>query len=213
MTDLGAILFDVDGTLLDTREWIFSAFENSMRVSGSKVIPRQEIRPKMGQSLESCYEAFIPSGDIDRLVKTHMEYQLQHLDIIKPYPGLKELLQSISDLKTALVTSRKGSLMVTLERAGIDKSFDVIVAAKDVTKHKPHPEGILLALEKLEVQAKQAVMVGDGIADMQAAKNAGVAAVGITHGFGTKEDLIDAGAVHIVGSLSELRELLEKLRS
>ena len=81
--------------------------------------------------------------------------------------------------------------------------------ASDVVNHKPHPEGVLKVLELLDVSPAHAVMVGDTIVDIKAGKNAGCAmTIGVTHGFGTRTQLQEAGATHVVDALEEMISLL-----
>lgn len=206
-----AVIFDVDGTLLDTREFIFQAYEDTLNKHGHDVPDRQLISKYIGLSLQDCYKAFAPEGDIKILCDDHHEFQLNKLHLIQPYAGLSETLNSMkrSGLKLGLYSSRKGTLIPSLEHAGIADYFQAIVQGDEVDNHKPHPEGVVKAADGLSVGYGEAVMIGDTIYDIQAGKAANVAlTIGITHGFGTRADLISSNPDHIVESLAEIQNLL-----
>lgn len=208
---LEAAVFDVDGMLLDTREFIFQAFEHSLRTHGHDVPSRQEIAKQIGRSLEACYTALAPNGELAVLCDTHGRFQADALTLIAPYEGLHDMLQGLKDagLKLAAFSSRRENLWPSLDNAGITPFLEAIVDGDDVEHHKPHPEGLLLALNNLSVQPNRAAMIGDAAVDIQAGKTAQVAlTIGITHGFGVREELEAAGPDYIVDSLREIPPLL-----
>lgn len=207
-----AVIFDVDGTLLDTREFIFQAYEDTLSRHGHSAPPRELISKYIGLSLQDCYRAFAPEGNIKILCEDHHDFQLEKLHLIKPYAGLRETLNTLkeSGLKLGLYSSRKGTLVPSLEHIGIRDYFEVVVQGDEVENHKPHPEGVITAANGLAVNYSDAVMIGDTIYDIQAGKAANVAlTIGITHGFGTLADLESASPDHIVGSLVEVKNLLQ----
>lgn len=206
-----AVIFDVDGTLLDTREFIFQAYEDTLSRHGHSTPPRESISKYIGLSLQDCYKAFAPEGDIQILCDEHHEFQQNKLHLIKSYAELNETLNTLkkSGLKLGLYSSRKGTLVPSLEQAGIMDYFEAIVQGDEVENHKPHPEGVIAAADGLMVKHSEAVMIGDTIFDIQAGKAANVAlTIGITHGFGTLADLMSSSPDHIVESLPEIQNLL-----
>ncbi len=208
---LQAAVFDVDGMLLDTREFIFQAYEHSLTKHGHEVPNRIVIAEQIGRSLPDCYEAFAPSGELDALCDTHHEFQAEQLHIISSYEGLIEMLDTLQSggLKLAAFSSRKGNLVPSLKNAGILHYFGIVVQGDDVQHHKPHPEGLLKALYALSVEPAHAAMLGDAAVDIEAGKRAKVAlTVGITHGFGTREALEGAKPDFIVDDLASIAPLL-----
>ncbi len=207
-----AVIFDVDGTLLDSREYIFQAYEYTLSKHGFAVPDRLIIAEHIGKSLADCYAALAPNADFEKLHKTHHDFQTDRVKLITSYKDLESMLSSLKTmgLKLAIVSSRKGNLMPSLEQAGIAHYFDAIVQGDDVTRGKPHPEGLLKALELLKAKPTQAVMIGDSMMDIEAGKAAGVAlTIGLTHGFGTREALVSTQADYIIDELANIPTILE----
>lgn len=210
---LKAVVFDVDGTLLDTRQFIFQAYEDTLKKFGYALPTRKEMSGQIGRSLEDCYRAFALGGDIKALCLAHDAFQTLpgKLELVTAYPGVPEMLQELQDahIKLAVFSSRKRSLVSSLQQAGIAEFFEVIIQGDEVTNHKPHPEGLFKALAGLEIAPTHAAMVGDAAVDILAGKAAPVAlTIGITHGFGTREELETADPDHIVSSIDEIAPLL-----
>ncbi len=206
-----AAIFDVDGMLLDTREFIFQAFEHSLAIHGHTIPNRTIISSLVGRSLPDSYAKLVPNGELELLMDTHHQFQLERLHLIEPYEGLKEMLSELqkAGLKMGVFSSRKGHLVPSLEDAGVLEFFDAVVQGDEVVKHKPHPEGLLKALGMLSVEPAKAAMLGDAAVDIQAGKAANVAiTIGITHGFGTRKELEAVIPDFIVDNLAEIPALL-----
>lgn len=206
-----AAVFDVDGMLLDTREFIYQAYEHTLAEHGHEVPDRTIIAEQIGRSLPDCYDAFAPEGATDLLCETHHKFQEEKLHIIRAYPGLTAMLQELKDngIKLAAFSSRKGNLVPSLKNAGILDFFGAVVQGGDVTHHKPHPEGLFMALSTLEVKPENAAMLGDAAVDIEAGKAANVAlTIGITHGFGTLEALEAVKPDYIVNDLFSVAPIL-----
>ncbi|MBI4733283.1 MAG: HAD-IA family hydrolase, partial [Rubrobacteridae bacterium] len=181
-----AVLFDVDGTLLDTTEFIFQAFEHSLNKHGYSPRSRNEFSRLIGKPLNYNYSVLAPGSDIDLLSKTHREFQLGHIDLARTYPYTTETLKTLrsENLKIAAVTTRsRASTIETLKSCDILKLIDYVVALEDVVNVKPDPEPVLKALSYLDINPENAVMTGDSDADVFAGKNAGTKTIGVTYGF------------------------------
>lgn len=210
---LQAAVFDVDGMLLDTREFIFRAYEDTLQRAGHAVPNRETISKEIGRSLEACYISFAPDGDIEALCVAHDKFQNtpEMISLITAYPGVPEMLKELtaSGLHLAVFSSRKLTLVSSLEQAGIADFFEIIVQGDEVTNHKPHPEGLFKALAGLETAPKHAAMIGDAAVDILAGKVAGVAmTIGITHGFGTEQELEQANPDYLVATPEQILPLL-----
>jgi len=211
--ELRAVVFDVDGMLLDTKEFIFQAYEDTLKRFGHQVPHRTVMSKQIGRGLEECYLAFAPNGDIKALSLAHRAFQdrPEIVKLIVTYPGVSDLLQQLqkAGLRLAVFSSRKVTLAPSLQRAGLIEFFGAMVQGDDVTHHKPHPEGLLKALDELGVPPHQAAMVGDAAVDILAGKAAGVSlTIGITHGFGTQTELEAAMPDYIVHSIDEIAPIL-----
>ena len=215
MKNMQAVVFDVDGTILDTREFIRQAYEHTLQSFGIPMPEKAFFDSHIGPPLEECYKIFAPGIPYAELADRHREFQRGHFDLIALYSGVVEMCSALkkNNLKIAVCSTRSGRLVETLQHAGVKDLINAVVDGSHVTKHKPDPEGILLALQQLNVAAADAVFVGDTSVDIQAGKNAEVPVViGITHGFGTHAELEAAGADHIVDNLSEIIPILTAIR-
>ncbi len=212
MAKIEAVIFDADGTLLDTREFIFQALERTLGDHGHTIPSRNVLTSHMGAHLTDMYEAIAPDGDVAKLVEHHRElHSGELLYLVAAYEGLHELLQHIrgQGMKLGICTNRGEGARGLLQQIGILQDFDVVVTADDVKMHKPDPEGLLQALDNIGVAAERAVMVGDTSADIGAGKNAGVAfTIGVTHGFTGAEVLREAGADYVAHHLNEIPDIL-----
>lgn len=214
-----AILFDADGTLVDTTELIECGFQETLRTNGFEDLARPEyIRACIGGTVADTFARILTCTEDDPrimpLVAAHDVVQDGHPEWIRAYPNTRETLAALKKkgIRVGLVTS--GS-MYHVERnfraVGIEPhdTFDTIVCADDHVASKPSPEGLLLACSRLGIEPSTAVFVGDHGVDMQAAQNAQLACgIGISHGFHTEEELRDAGARTVIHALPKLLEVL-----
>lgn len=188
---LKAIIFDVDGTVLDTREFIFQAYEHVFEAYNLAHLSRKSLADILGKSLEDCYQLLAPHLDFKELCEAHRAFQVSNLALVTPFPNTLETLTTLrrQGLKTAVVTTRRRTGLSSLEQVGIVGQFDYIVTGDDVTHAKPHPEGLLKALRYIQAESLESLMVGDTEVDVQAGKNAGTKTAAALYGLGTKESL------------------------
>lgn len=209
MAKLKAILFDLDGTLRDTRQLIYDALEYTFQAHGKRVPSKEELAPYIHHH-SYVREQFMPEvsmEDFDGVYAAHIDQALLEVQL---YPGTNELLTELkaAGYKLAVVTAGRRAPR-DMRAYGIADYFDAIVGGDDISAHKPDPEGTLLALERLGVQPTEAIMIGDMPTDVRAARAAGLKAfVGITHGLSSRESLEQSGADYIIDSLAELPEVI-----
>jgi HAD superfamily hydrolase (TIGR01509 family) len=212
MPKLKAILFDLDGTLRDTRVAIYEALEQVFKTLELPSPTQAELAPYVHHH-SAVHEQFAPGvarKAFGRAYGAHLDKQLPSVQL---YEHAEQLLQQLHDAgyKVGIVTAAPYAREETA-RYNIGNYIDTFVTASDVVKPKPDPESVNLALKRLNVAPVRAVMIGDMAADIQAGHAAGLAAVvGITHGFSDKESLVAAGADHVIGSLDELLAVLQKV--
>ena len=209
--DLQAVIFDADGTILDTRELIFQAYEHVLSLHGYEMPEREKITGFGGLSAAQTYDHFAKDHDAKELTLIHRAFQNERLDLGVAYEGLHDLLAKLqaADLKIAICTSRGPNVLPLLESAGVKHYCASIVHFEMVTNAKPHPEGILKICDEISVSPSRVVMIGDSAEDIGAGKAAGTAfTIGITHGFGSRDVLEAAGADYIVDHLSEILPLV-----
>lgn len=181
-----AILFDIDGTLLDAYDFVFESVKNSVIVHQLPPLTNKKVKEALGKPLAQFYQTLFPGIDPGDLAKTHREFQENNFHLIKPFTKTKTVLQQLKDegfLIAAVSNRLRLSLIKSLKLTGTIDYFDVIVCADDVKNPKPHQEHLLVALEQLKVEPANAYMVGDTDQDILAGKNAQVKTVGVTYGF------------------------------
>lgn len=194
-----AVLFDVDGTLLDTTEFIFGAYAHACEAFGILSPGREWLALQIGRKLEDVYDDFAPEFR-DDMIEVHRTFQATHLELATPFAGAVETLEAIktAGLRIAAVTSRsnrtsRDSLVV----AGIAGYFDTVISAEDAVALKPDPAPLAEAVERLRVEKQTAIMVGDSLHDVHAAHNYGIPVVAVTYGFPGRTVLEANPTIHI----------------
>ncbi|EAX46561.1 HAD-superfamily hydrolase, subfamily IA, variant 1 [Thermosinus carboxydivorans Nor1] len=157
------ILFDLDGTLLDTTELIVKSFQHTFRVHYNRDITPAEIHPFFGQTLRAAMEHLGPDK-VDELIATYRDYNLTHHE--------QELYNAGTAM--AIVTSKtQGTALRGLRLFNLDKYITAVIGVEQCQKHKPDPEPVLTAIKELGLTAADCLMVGDSPHDIISAKRAG----------------------------------------
>lgn len=204
-----AILFDLDGTLLNTREFICQAVEHAMLSSGLKVPNREEFSKFVGMDFEEFYQKIAPNYDYRLLCESHHNFQMKNFHLIQVFPNTHKTLRNLKkrNIKLAVVTSRMSNTKEVLISSKLIEYFDIVISGDDVKNLKPHPEPIHLALEKLKLKNDQVLMVGDSEFDILAGIAAGVKTVGVTHGFLGK-DIKKLNPDYVIDNIEELMDII-----
>ncbi len=183
MKKIDTVLLDFDGTIMDTNEMIIRSWQHTFQQLRGETVEESVLLATFGEPLKMTMHNFF-GGDqeeVERNVEIYRSYQTErYLDLIRLFPGVDRMLESLreADFRTALVTSRlKPTTFQGLRKFGIEKYFDVIITADDVTKHKPDPQPAEAALKQLGSSAEQAIMIGDTKQDILCAKNADILSV------------------------------------
>jgi pyrophosphatase PpaX len=206
--DIRTMLFDLDGTILDTNELIITSFLEALKGSVPEGFSRDHIIPSMGAPLVDQMRRFSGLEDVNHLVDAYREVNLRlHDDYVKPFEAVKEVLERLkaNGVKLGVVTTK---MRLTTERGlkfvGIRSYMDVVITIDDVANAKPHPEPVLKALELLGADPATALMLGDSTVDMGAASAAGVLPVGVAWSMKGGQILRDAGAAYVIDDMREL---------
>lgn len=215
MSTIQAVVFDLDGTLVDTSEFIIQAYEYAIGLHGYEVPSRARIAAQVGKKLEDAYATLLPGVRTDAIIADHALFQSGHVDLIKGFADSRQTIERLraGGVKCAIWTSRRRYIDESLQVADLDNEiFDQIVSATDVVHGKPNPEGLFVTLKALGVAPEVTILVGDAAVDIEAGHRAGVAAtVGIPHGFGTRAELEAAQADYIIDSLMEIPAILDTI--
>lgn len=188
------ILFDLDGTLIDSTEAIVESFGITFEAFGRQAPLESEITRHIGHPLETMFAALgIEESAIDAHVSRYKEhYREISKDKTILLPNVAEAVALASKHATlGVVTTKTGSYSrILLEHLGLMDYFKVLIGREDVVYPKPHPEPILKAMKNIDVKNKENCwMIGDTCMDIQAAKSAGIIGVAVTSGYATREQL------------------------
>ena len=206
-----AVVFDLDGTIVDSVELIVQSFQHAAREVLGREMPREESIANVGRPLHEQMVMISPDH-ADELVAVYREWNhREHDRMLKLYDGILQLLHSlqVAGVKLGLVTSKsRYTAQMAFDLTGIGCYFDATVCADESPRNKPSPDPILLCLERLGVNPAEAAYVGDAPADIQAALAAGVRAVGVTWGVFEAATLEAEKPDVLVHTVSELGEVL-----
>lgn len=178
---INTILFDYDGTLMDTNEVVFQSWQHTFRtIRGCEENP-DVIRSTFGEPLVMTLAKLFPGIPVEESLNIYRTFQREvFTDFVEVFSGMFELLEELKHqgYKLGLVTSRtKDTTWAGLEHYGMDKYFDAVITAGDTDKHKPDPAPILITLDRMGSLPEEAIMVGDTMFDLLCAQNAGVKSV------------------------------------
>lgn len=178
MKKIRAVLYDFDGTLADSTELIMRSYRHTMTCHLGECPPDEAWLSGFGMTLESQIGRFA-RGDAEAaaMLATYREFQDGlHDELLRPFPGAAETVAELErrGCALAIVTSKhRRSALRGMELCGILSHFEVVVTPEDVANPKPHPEPVLTALERLGVDAAEALFVGDSPHDVAAGRAAG----------------------------------------
>ena len=207
-----AILFDLDGTLLNTNALIIHTFQYTLEKHlGIRAKP-EELTPYFGEPLRVTLSRFAPKN-VDELVATYRAYNaLKHDELTTLFPHVQETLSQLHKMgiKLGVVTSKfKPSALKGLELFRLTSYFEVIIGLDDTPEHKPHPAPIEKALQELKVKASQTLMVGDSPMDLRCARNAGVDSALVSYSLLPPEVLAAEKPTYVLKDLRDLITILQ----
>ena len=191
-TSIECVLFDLDGTLIDTAPDFFKVVNQLAAENSRESVSREQINQTVSDGARALVrltfdieENHPEFADLNqRLLDLYYE-QLGHTESIL-YPGMPQLLQALqeNDIPWGIVTNKPQLYSVKLlEELGLADNCKTLVCPDHVQERKPHPEPIFLALQQLQVGTERTVYLGDNIRDIQAAKNADVIAIAASYGY------------------------------
>ena len=208
-----AVLFDLDGTLIDSIALILGSMRHAF-ASCARVTPSDdEWLTGVGIPLRTMFQRYTSEEvEADRLIAAYREHQLaNHDSLVRCYDEVPQTLAALERAghPLAVVTS-KGDVLARrgLELVGIAAHFETIVSCDSCTRHKPHPEPVLTALERLGYEPDEALFVGDSVHDIEAGNAAGVETVAALWGPFSREQLAVARPDRYIDRIGELLQVL-----
>ena len=212
-----AVIFDLDGTLLNTIEDLKESTNFALSAFGYPIKTVEEVNSFVGDGVSKLIERAIPNGKDNKDFEPCLQmfkffYSQNMLNQTKPYDGITELLETLKakGIKTAVVSNKFDSAVKELTKKYFDGLISVSIGEneKEGIKKKPAPDMVLKALKELDVQPSDAVYAGDSNTDILTAQNTGIPCISVSWGFRTKEFLLENGAKTIIDYPSELLNCL-----
>jgi 2-phosphoglycolate phosphatase len=212
-----AVVFDLDGTLVDSREDIVRATQFTLRQHGARELTAEVIASFVGDGarvlLARAWQ--LPESDpaLDAYLSTFLAYYTAHAaDFTRPMPGAIETLDALRAFPLGLATNKpRQTTDAVLRELGLAPRFRCIVAGGDLPTNKPDPAVLRHVAGALGIAPGALVMIGDGRQDIRAGKAVGAATIGVLGGFGTEEELVAAGADVVLPSLHDVPRVVHEL--
>ena len=206
------ILFDLDGTLIDSTEAILESFDVAFGYFDAATPSAEKIKAEIGHPLDMMFLSLgVDETEVSKYVISYKKHYRQ-ISREKTFllPGAQEAVENAFKIaRLGVVTTKTAKYSIELlEHFDLMKYFEVLIGREDVEYPKPHPEPIFKALSKLEVDTNKCWMIGDTCMDMLSAKSAGIEGVGVTSGYGSKEQLqlccslIEKSALDAIASIT-----------
>lgn len=214
MRHIELLIFDLDGTLIDSKRDIANAINLTFREVGLPEKTHALIYSYVGNGVRQLMIDTVGSDDcklIDHTLACFEQHYLNHLlDETCLFPGIAEVLQHFKDKKIALATNKPAHYTEKIMAGlNLNKHFDFVIAANPDVQLKPHPAMLLKTLDVLNIAPANAIMIGDSLNDFHAAKSAGIPACGVGYGFGDAETLKSESPDFFIDQSDELMALFK----
>lgn len=212
-----AVIFDLDGTLLDTLTDLTASANAAAARFGFPLRTEAEICSFVGNGIRRLMQQVVPGGEAHPDFTAAYDYFRQHygvhcMDETEPYPGILSLLDALKHdgIRTAIVSNKADFAVKKLSSVYFREMIDTAVGEHEGCRRKPAPDSVLRALETLGVPRSRAVYVGDSDVDLLTAQNAEMDCIPVCWGFRTRDFLIGHGAdpASIAANVRELKEQL-----
>lgn len=214
------VLFDLDGCLIDSREPILRSLNAALRTVGLATISATELEPLIGPPLQESVVAILTERDadldlVDPIVAAFRDrYRTLAVELAVTVPGIEEVVVELADRFTLAVVTTKPTVFAEPILAAVQlRDRFAAVIGTDLETVEPKRDTLARALAELQLVPHAAVMVGDRHHDVSAARAHGVAAIGVTWGHGSADELRTAGAHDVIDAPGDLRTTIEHLAS
>lgn len=214
-----AVIFDLDGTLLNTLEDLKDSTNYALQKFGFPQRTLDEVRSFVGNGLRMLIVRAVPAGTedavIDAVLQTmKLHYAENYHNKTRPYDGIEALLMRLKaeGYPMAIVSNKADLVVALLRKLYFDTLIPVAVGETEGVLRKPAPDMVIEGLRRLGLPGAKAVYVGDSEVDLQTARNAGLPCLSVTWGFRSIQQLEEAGAQHLVHTPEELYETICQLK-
>jgi pyrophosphatase PpaX len=204
------VLFDLDGTIIDTNELIIQSFIHALWDQNRLLLTREQIIPHMGKTLVNQLKSLSGQEDVEVLVDVYRAYNLRmHDEMVCAFPYVREVIEQLHQcgIHMGIVTTKmRKTADMGMHLCGLDKYIKAVITLDDVIHPKPHPEPVEKAVKLLGADIHQTLMLGDSPYDIEAANRAGVISAGVSWSLKGEEAL---KPYHPDYMISDMRELLQ----
>ncbi len=214
---LELIIFDLDGTIVDTCDDITKAINYCLGKYEIQEFTKNEVKSLIGEGVRKFIEKVLEIRNLSKeflfpLLNCFISYYSAHIaDLSKPYPGVIETLQKLNGIKKAIISNKLTELtMKTLDATGLKKYFDFIAGNDYFAEQKPSALPILKTMEYFKAMKERTIMVGDSNIDIEAGKAAGIKTVAVTYGYRQKELLRNAD--FIIDKFEDLLKVIKEIK-
>lgn len=207
-----ALLFDFDGTLLNTNDLIIQTFMHVLNERFPGQYSPKDCLKFLGPSLKQTFSDIAPGEEEAMIAKYRAYNELHHDELVTQYPEVVSTLEQLKamGIKLAIVSTKRNKMIDRgLSVLGASHLFDIRIGTDDVKNVKPDPEPVLLALERLGVNKEDAIMIGDNSHDIEAGHNAGVRAAGVAWAFKGEEYLQQFKPEYMLHQMTDLFEIVK----
>ena len=210
-----AILFDLDGTLLDTLDDLHNSVNHTLSAFGFPLRTKEETRLAVGNGVGHLITRSVPNGQENpkfaEALAAFREYYAQNNRVLtRPYEGIPEVLAALREkgIRVGVVSNKFDSAVKALCADYFGDLVEVAVGERDGVRRKPHPDSLLAAMDFLSVRANECLYVGDSETDVESAKNAAIPCLSVLWGFRDKKTLLQAGATDLIQKPQEILSFL-----
>ena len=205
--NITTLLFDLDGTLINTNELIVSSFLHTLNYYYPNQYEREDVYPFLGPPLAETFEKINPEKAQEMILR-YRKFNVENHDLlVTEFEGVYETIRTLKEhgFKLAIVSTKMRDLIIRgLKLARLESFFDTIVSLDDVNHAKPHPEPLLKALETLRSKPEEAIMIGDNYHDIEGGKNAGTLTAGVSWSIKGKEHLLSYHPDYMLDSIYDI---------
>lgn len=207
--EIELLIFDLDGTLVDTRHDLANAVNYALQQTGRQALPLDVVISYVGDGLKKLLERAlgnVTEAELEEVRQYFRHYYFEHIaDFSRPYAGTSEMLEHFAAKKKAVLTNKPQEFSdKLLERLGICRYFEMVVGGQTNLKLKPEPEGLIKILQHFAVPPTRAMIIGDSENDILAGKAAGSFTGAVTFGFRPLETLLPLRPDIVINNLVEL---------
>jgi phosphoglycolate phosphatase len=204
-------IFDLDGTLIDSRQDIAKSVNRTFQDLNLPELPEETIYGFVGNGVYKLMTDATGSSDpafLDQTLKIFEQHYLANLlNETCLYPGMRELLSQQKDKRKAVVTNKRTKFTSKIIEGLCPRDFELVLGAEEGVKLKPDPEMIFKTLSQLNVAAEETILIGDMLNDIYAARAAGIKICSVSYGFGNEQALRDAFPDYFARTVEDLKAL------